>query len=420
MAVAVGLWLFGAGPAMAGDGETADGTERALHAPEPEGVGSESWIYSGIPGDDEVRPWGELRGNPYYPGAGLQSPFRKSGIHLGGDAWIDTGYEASQKGLASQPDQQFWLMQGRFMLDVTATRTHGRFFAQAKAQLLAHVEEIPGDEHIDTDDAWIRFGIWDLFDLQVGRFEAWEVYHKGEGLERDTLEDLGAFEGPDIYEVNYAFYRQNGFGQLAAHLYATPWLRFEVASVFGNELGFNSAGVRTSGILDFDWVRLNLAGEYRKLTNQDEGKKQWEEKRGLGGGLQFKLGEPTSRIRALFGANAAYGVVDKVDGFGKVDEKGSPDTLSVGGFANLGLFSAIVGLGYNHTIQGDRQWNSETGDEGLYVLQQAFASVRHPLYFQWLTAKVVFAWAKADLQPAVDNHRENDMYSVRLRLNMVF
>jgi len=143
--------------------------------------------------------------SPYYVPDGLQSPFRDKGVHVGGDMWIDTGYEASQRGLKGEPDMAFWLMQGRFMLDVTGTMVKGRFFAQAKGQLLAHVEEIPGNEQIDTDDAWIRFGVWDKWDLQFGRFEAWEVYHKGEGLERDTLEDKGAFDGPDIYETNYAF-----------------------------------------------------------------------------------------------------------------------------------------------------------------------------------------------------------------------
>jgi hypothetical protein len=111
----------------------------------------------------EVDPWGPLGPSPYYPADGLQSPLRDSGIHLGGDMWIDTGYESSDRELTGEPDEQFWLQQGRFMLDVTATSNRGRFFAQAKGQVLAHVEEIPGSEHIDTDDAWIRFGAWEAW-----------------------------------------------------------------------------------------------------------------------------------------------------------------------------------------------------------------------------------------------------------------
>jgi len=358
--------------------------------------------------------------SPYYVPHGLQSPFRDKGVHVGGDMWVDTGYESSERGLEGEPDMAFWLMRGRFMVDVTATLTDGKFFGQVKGQFLAHIEEIRGNEHIDSDDAWIRFGMWDLWDLQVGRFEAWEVYHKGEGLERDTLEDLGAYDGPDIYEVNYAFYRQDGFGQLAGHVYPLDWLRFEVASVFGNELGFNSIGVRSTGILDLGWMQFKVAGEFRKLKNQEEGRKQWEERRGGGAGLQFHLDKLHPVIRCSFGVNSGYGLVDRVDAFGKVDERGSPDTFSAGGFVNLGLWSAVLGGGYNHTLQGDRQLNDQTGRVGHFVHQQAFASLRHPLYFKWLTAKLVFAWARADLEPSFENKRINEMYSVRLRLFMQF
>lgn len=364
--------------------------------------------------------WGIAGPSPYYVPHGLQSPLRDSGVHMGGDIWIDTGYESSERGLEGEPDMAFWLMQGRFMADVTATLTNGKFFGQAKGQFLAHVEEIPGNEQIDTDDAWVRFGVWDLWDLQVGRFEAWELYHKGEGLERDTLEDLGAYDGPDIYEVNYAFYRQNGFGQFAWHLYPQKWLRFELASVFGNELGFNSIGVRSTGILDLGWMQLKVAGEFRKLKNQEEGRKQWEEKRGGGAGLQFHLDNLHPAFRCSFGVNSGYGLVDRVDAFGKVDERGSPDTFSAGGFMNLGLYSGVLGLGYNQTLQGDRQLNDQTGRVGHFEHRQAFGSLRHPLYFDWLTAKLVFAWARADLEPSFENQRMNEMYSLRLRLFMQF
>ena len=93
----------------------------------------------------EPTVWGIAGPSPYYVPDGLQSPLRTSGLHLGGDMWVDTGYESSERGLEGEPDMQFWLMQGRFMLDATATLTNGRVFGQAKAQILAHVEEIPGN-----------------------------------------------------------------------------------------------------------------------------------------------------------------------------------------------------------------------------------------------------------------------------------
>jgi len=388
---------------------------------------SRAWKYIHVhtdyyEGDRRPGPgrWSVETPSPYYPPDGLQSPLRADGVHVGGDAWIDMGYEKSDRELSSEPDLEFWLMKGRLMLDITAVKTWKRFFVQGKGQILAHLEEIRGSEFIDTDDAWIRLGMWDLWDLQVGRFEAWEVFTKGEGFERDTLEDLGAFGGPDIYEVNYAFYRQDGFGQLALNAYPWKFLRFQVHGVFGNELGFNSIGVRPAAILDFGWIKVKAAGEYRRLKNQEEGKKQWEEKRGAGGGVILAFGRPSRALRIRFGVNVAYGMVDRVDNFGKVDEKGSIDTFSAGGFADVGLWSAVLGLGYDRTLQGDRQLNDQTGRVGHFVHDQLFVSLRHPIVIPNLTAKLVFAWARADLEPAFDNPRVNEMYSLRLRLHMTF
>jgi len=207
---------------------------------------------------------------------------------------------------------------------------------------------------------------------------------------------------------------------VAAHAYPLDWLRFELMGVFGNELGFNSVGVRPVAIVDLGWLKVKLAGEWRKLENQEEGRLQWEEKRGAGGGVQLHFLDLTPVFGLSCGANGAYGVVDRVDPFGTVNEEGSPDTLSAGGFANLRFWSAILGLGYQHTIEGDRHLNDQTGDEGAFTHQQGFVSVRHPIVFPWLQAKLVGAWARADLAPAFDNPRVNDMWSVRLRLSMVF
>jgi hypothetical protein len=347
---------------------------------------------------------------------GRQGLHRKNGLKLSGDIYIDTGYERSGRGLESEPDMVFWLQNGRMLLRVTPTYTNGRFFVRAGGAFLAHVDEIAGNESIDTDDAWLKLGIWDVFDIQLGRFEGWEVYHKGQGLERDTLEDLGAFGGPDIYEVNYAYYRQNGFGQVAAHIYPTDTLRFEVASVFGNELGYNAIGVRGAGILDFGAIKLKVAGEWRKRAPMEEGQEGWEEQRGFGGSLQVFLDDPKYAVPLQFGVNGAFGLVDRIDPFGNVDERASVDTLSVGGFLNMGLGKTVLGLGYNHTIQGDRQRNDQTNKDGHFVHYQGFASVKRPIVFSKLTAKLVFAFARADLQPAFDNARINDMYSVRLRM----
>ena len=43
-----------------------------------------------------------------------------------------------------------------------------------------------------ADDLWIRVGQRNLWDVKVGRFEGWEIYHLGMGLDSYTLERMGA------------------------------------------------------------------------------------------------------------------------------------------------------------------------------------------------------------------------------------
>ena len=82
----------------------------------------------------------------------------EDGLDLGGDIWIDSGYETLQQELDSEPDRDVVIMSGRLMLQARATYTIGDFFGQAQGQILAQVNELPGAEQlIDTDDAWIKF-----------------------------------------------------------------------------------------------------------------------------------------------------------------------------------------------------------------------------------------------------------------------
>src|SRR5262249_16939404 len=161
----------------------------------------------------------------------------------------------------SESDRSFWLQQGRFLLRATPTWSNGDYFVQAQGELLLYINQTVGNLPIDVDDAWVKFGRWDKWDIQVGRYEGWEIYHKGMGFERDTLEDIGAFDNRDstvidIYEVNYAFYRQNGPGQAAAHYYVNKYLRFELGTVFGVDTAVNALAARPVGVLDFGWVKL--------------------------------------------------------------------------------------------------------------------------------------------------------------------
>jgi hypothetical protein len=375
-----------------------------------------------LPLSREIYPRGIPLGSMEMIWHGMQWPhYPATGLAISGLIWVDTGWEQQDRSLKSENDRSFWLQQGYFDLRITPTWSNGDLFVQANADLLAWHSSVAGNLPIDVDDAWVKFGQWDKWDFQAGRFEAWEIYHKGMGFERNTLEDIGAFDQRDttvvdIYEVNYAFYRQDGYGQAAFHLYPTKYLRFEVAGLMGNESGFNALGIRPTGIFDIGFLKLKVGGEFKKESDWETNQKREAESRGVGGSLQFVVG-------SIFegGLNGAYGVVDRILPDGRVDEKGSPTTLSVGAFANVRPWrDLVIGAGANYTDQDNRQFNDQVNDVGHFTHRQFFGAVQHTIFVPELTAKVVASYAKARLDESFDNDKTNKMMSVRLRLRYVF
>ena len=144
----------------------------------------------------------------------------------------------------ADPDEKIYVQGGRFVLIPNYRREHKGFFAEAQAELLAHVDELTNYK-IDTLDSWVKFGM-KLWDIQVGRFLGWEVYHKGQGLELYTLEDRGAIDGPDLYEVGQDVIQavQEAFGSDAKALIK----RYNQAAHFdlwtANRLTLEKAGVK--------------------------------------------------------------------------------------------------------------------------------------------------------------------------------
>ncbi len=307
-------------------------------------------------------PFGSVGFNPH----GLQMDYRSTGLVISGDTWIDTGYRSFE----SQPtvtgvDEKKFLQEGRFNLRMTPTFTFDEhWFIQAQAEILAHAQEIPGRQLIDTDDAWIRIGYWDLFDFQVGRFEAWEVYHKGLGLERDTLEDLGATppEGSDpvpnvdIYEVNFMMYRQDEPGQVAVHFYPMDWLRFEVAGLIGVRNNDEKLGLRPAAILDFGFLKLKAAGEFVDTKDPSVGEDLKREQRaGVGGGI---IGILNGIVEG--GVSGAVAKTSVRNQLGDILRDASYDGLSLGGFMNArfewispALAGTMLGLGVNYSDQSN-------------------------------------------------------------------
>ncbi len=370
----------------------------------------------------EPRTRGIKGGSLWMTFHGLQWPYYpKTGIGVSAYAWVDSGYERINRGNESEQSIDYFLQQGRLLLRFTPTYTNGMFFVQGQAELVANKDQsLRQPDVADTDDLWIKVGTWNKWDVQLGRYEGWEVYHFGMGLDLNTLERQGAvdeaFSVPAIYGVTYAFNRPASVGQGSLHLYPTDFLRFELGTQFGNEFGSNTLAARPVAVLDLGWLKVKLGGEYKKLTDQKDGSQGFTEARGAGGALQFVLAPHVE-----FGVNGAIGLVDRVAQDGRVDEKGSNTTWSVGGFANGRVMEdLLVGVGLNYTYLEDTHFDPALMRNAKFNHTQMFVAMQY-LIAKQLYVKAVLAYGKADFAPNFgDPVFKNDMSSGRVRLLYLF
>ncbi len=349
---------------------------------------------------------------PYYP---------KTGIGVSGYAWVDSGYERIERGSPTQQNINYLLQQGRVLLRVTPTYTDGSFFVQGQAELVANKDQsLRQPDVADTDDLWIKFGHWNKWDVQLGRYEGWEVYHMGMGLDLNTLEREGAsdeaFSVPGIYGVTFAFNRPASVGQGALHLYPTDYLRVELGTQFGNEFGSNTLAARPVGVFDVGWLKVKVGAEYKKRSDQKEDSQGNTKSRGAGAAVQLVL-EPRFEV----GVNGAYGLVDRISQDGRIDEKGSNTTYSVGGFANARLADPLViGAGVNYTYLEDLHYDPMLDRVDKFNHVQTFFAAQY-LFKRQLYIKGVVAYAEGDFAPTFGEPVfENHMVSGRVRLMYLF
>jgi hypothetical protein len=350
---------------------------------------------------------------PYYP---------KTGIGVSGYVWIDSGYEHISRQNPTEQGTRYWLQQGRLLLRITPTwTTSGGYFVQGQAEFVANKDQSQAQPNIgDTDDIWVRAGKWKSFDVQLGRYEGWEIYHFGMGLDLYTLERNGATDTvygvPQIYGVTYAFYRPAGVGQAAVHVYPTDYLRFELGTQFGNEFGQNTLAARPVGVLDLGYLKIKAGAEYKKLTDQADNGQDEKTERGLGVAIQTVI-DPYFEV----GVNGAYGLVDHVSQDGTVDQKGSFTTYSVGGFANARIVTdLLVGAGIDYTYLEDTHFDPMLGRNQIFKHTQTFLAVQY-LLAKHLFIKAVAAYARGYFAPNFGSLVYSDeMLSARLRLQYLF
>jgi len=355
---------------------------------------------------------------PYYP---------RTGIGVSGFGWVDTGlrrFDVAQGLGPSESKGKQFVQQSRIGLRVTPTWSDGDAFVQLQAELVATQLNAASTGILWTaDDAWIRAGRWNRFDVIIGRFEAWEVYHYGMGLDLYTLERNGANGDnlgatPAIYGLTYMFERQNSLGQAGVHFYPTNWLRFELGAHYGPELnGANTWGIRPVAVFDIGWLKLKAGYELRDQSGQADHSKFETLQEGGAGGVQVII-DPY----AEFGVNYGYAHTDNRDEQGRINARGTFRTHSVGGFANARLVEdVLIGAGVNYTFLEDINTDPDLNRNDTYEHWQPYGALQVFLFKQ-LYVKAVVAYAVANLNPIpiVSAPFKNEMWSGRVRVLYLF
>jgi hypothetical protein len=410
----------------------AKGASSATGVPEPEA----GRVVEQLPGSafPEWRTRGLYGGSLWLTFHGMPWPYQpRTGIGISGYAWVDTGYENIARGTMSTNEAHevnYLLQQGRAVLRVTPAYFSGGWFVQSQVELVGNKDQTVTQTSgvVDVDDLWVRTGYWKKWDVMFGRFEGFEVYHFGMGLDLNTLERQGATDDikppPDVHGVRWGFVRPPGVGNAALHVYPLEILRFELLGQVGNEGGLNSLGVRPAVVLDLGTIKVKAAGHYHRQFAVPDTSREARKAFGGTGAIQFVF-DPIVEL----GVNADYGYVDHYSptsamggSMGDYDPRGSWTNLSFGGFANFRVISdVLLGVGANYSTREDALESAPgSGVFGKYSHLQAFGAVQYLIRKQ-LFVKVVGGYARAHFEPVdITPAWDNSMVSGRIRLLYLF
>lgn len=329
-------------------------------------------------------------------------------MKFGGYFWADTGYMTRDNAQAGQYDQDVTYLQGRFVLAAAMKRDFGDWFGAARVEFLGLVNEFARSQYEPhTLDAYVKIGHKRWFDLQVGRFLAWEIYHRGQGIEFWTAEEAGALGGPALYWLDLTRGYRNESGQAAVHFYPWEFLKFEVAGVYGQENNQNNLGIRPAAHFSWKGLQVLAAMEYLALLPQTTADKVQTRTLGYGGRVQYTIANTVT-----LGANFANATVEAIDIQGLQDGEKSLGKFTVGGFADIDFWRNSIGLGFHHTQQLNKQGETTTHE-------QAFVSYKFFLPIEGVSLKAVYGFAMAHIQDA-DTKTEWDNYVQSFRLRIAY
>src|SRR5450432_617878 len=366
---------------------------------------------------------------------GLQWPYMpRTGIGFSGYGWLDNDYKLTRLGGPNlSPHSTTLFQQGRFLLRVTPTYTNGTWFVQGQAEIVANKDQLdvqPTQGIVDADDVWVRTGVWQKWDVTIGRFQAFDVYTLGMGLDLNTDERIGAYDGtnpalsvPQLYNAEYLFNRPDGPGNVALHLYPVPSFRVELLGQWGNDDLLNHVGGRPAVIFDVGWLKLRAAAEISWAFAQDPSPmaKNDQRKRGVAGSAQIVVAPYIE-----FGANIGAAVIDVVDAnsVGGENLTASGNRLSYGGFVDAApapnsVPNLLIGAGANFASADDLFIDTATNVYERSSNLQTFGAVQY-LFYRQLFVKLVVGYAKSHFANSKAAPYDDDMYSARLRVMYLF
>jgi len=281
------------------------------------------------------------------------------------------------------------------------------------------------------------------------------MYHTGMGLDINTIERRGAtqssfgsnFDRPDYYGVTFLHDRPalQNVGNVALHLYPTPYLRFELLGQLGADGvqtngGSNYIGGRPAAILDLGWLKLKAAGEWEKRTLSDTlvvpgtdangnaiqtnaDSKFSQVEKGIGGSIQFVFAKWEAGVSGGMGWRNS-----NPNNEGSQDPVGTDRTGSVGVFANLSgnlvtprLKDLLVGGEFNWTTRTDANKDAQ-GRVDYTANLQTFGAVQYLVAHQ-LFLKGVVAYARSDFDLSALNGGNGGLWSdymLSLRVRLMY
>lgn len=152
------------------------------------------------------------------------------------DLRLDAALEVDTDVVKTKNSSTTFDQNGFVELSAFGKRERGEYFIAAKGTARLHMD---GGDALTVEDAYLQLGtaVWDV---QLGRFEAMSLFPTG----KDT--QVVHAGGVSVYGANKARGRAgNDGGQLALHVNPSENLRFEIATIYGDD---DTAGDNNSAI----------------------------------------------------------------------------------------------------------------------------------------------------------------------------